>query len=48
MFGTIQMECVIFELCYKGKFYKGIIGKWSFFYNSFVNFSGKKNLGATT
>ena len=30
MFGYIGMDHVISELCYKGKFYKGMIGKWQF------------------
>ena len=31
----------------KGQFYGGIIGKWSFSYNSFVKFRDKKKHGAT-
>ena len=28
---SIGMDHVIIELCYRGKFYKGIIGKWPFY-----------------
>ena len=28
MFGALRYRCVISESCSKGKFYKGLIGKW--------------------
>ena len=36
--GSIGMDCVITEVCYKRQFYKGIIQRN---YNSFVKFHGK-------
>ena len=38
------MGHVVSELCHKGTIYKRIIRKWSFSYNSFVKFHGKKIL----
>ena len=40
------MDCVIGEQCFKGivlqRNYKKMTMKWSFSYNSFVKFNGKK------
>ena len=36
------MDHVINYCVIKGQFYKEIIGKWSFSYNSFIKFHGKK------
>ena len=50
-FGSIEIDHVISELCYKGtilqKNYRKMTILWSFSYNSFVKFCGKK-IGATT
>ena len=45
MFGSIGMDHVISELCYKGTIlqrnYRKMTIVWSFFYTSFVKFHGK-------
>ena len=45
--GSIGMDCVISELCYKETIlqrnYRKMTIKWSFSYNSFVKFHGTKN-----
>ena len=44
--GSIGMDCVISELCYKGTIlqrnYRKMTIKWSFYYNSLVKFHGTK------
>ena len=50
--GTIGMDRVISELCYRWTIllrnFRKMTILWSFSYNSFVKFHGKKNSGATT
>ena len=45
-FGSIGMDCVISEPCYKGAIlqrnYRKMTILWSFSYNSFVKVHGKK------